>query len=315
MLLASAALAASGRWTAPKQIDSGDGSGETDLSGVSCTSSSFCVAVDSYGHALTYNGARWTKRVAVVPSPYHLWDVSCSSPSFCLAGSDDGAAIYDGTTWSIAPSPPGLVGVACQSSSFCVGLVARGAAIYNGVTWSKPVRIDTDPRRFVVDSISCGSVSFCVATEGSSFAPGAPIVATIYGGTSWSKPKVIDARPGLLSASVSCPSRSFCLAVDDEANAMKYNGRTWSAPTKVASGYGTGGKALTHVACASSSFCVAIDNGGAALTYDGRAWSKPMQVNFQRGGGYQLLSSVSCPSSAFCVAVGGLNAVIYRARG
>jgi hypothetical protein len=313
VVVASAALAATGGWAAAKQIDPGSRDGEARLYGVSCTSSSFCIAVDTYGHALTFDGTRWSKRVAVVPSPYHLWSVSCASSSFCLASSDDGTQIFNGTRWRTGPTPRGGVGdFSCTSSSFCLGLAAAGATVYDGSSWSKPVAINADPRRLVVDSISCASASFCVATEGSNFAPGIPIQATIYNGTTWSRSVVIDRRSGLLYASVSCTSRSFCLSIDNKANVTTYNGHMWSAPYKAAFGYDTDGPGITAVSCASSSFCAAVSDSGTAVVYEDGEWSKPTRVNFRPGGGPQLLNAVACPSRFFCAAVGGLNVALYR---
>ncbi len=100
--------------------------------------------------------------------------------------------------------------------------------------------------------------------------------------------------------SVSCPSASFCLAVDAVGNALTYNGSTWSAPAS------TGAvNMLTSVSCASASFCAAVTAGGSgtgasALTYNGSAWSAPAYFNYQ----VDAFGSVSCPSASFCVAVG-----------
>ena len=47
----------------------------------------------------------------------------------------------------------------------------------------------------------------------------------------WSSPKTIDAGDAL--SSVTCPSTSFCAAVDDEGNSLTYNGSSWSAPSYI----------------------------------------------------------------------------------
>jgi hypothetical protein len=93
--------------------------------------------------------------------------------------------------------------------------------------------------------------------------------------------------------SVSCPTSSFCMAVDQFGNAMSYNGTSWSSPADI-----DDTNQVTAVSCSNSTFCMTVDNGGYALRYNGTSWSSPSPVD--PGGG---LLSVSCPSSNFCVAV------------
>ena len=53
---------------------------------------------------------------------------------------------------------------------------------------------------------------------------------------SWSPPVRIDNLPTtdyLPTPSVSCPSSSFCMAVDTLGQALKYTGGSWSAPVRV----------------------------------------------------------------------------------
>jgi hypothetical protein len=102
--------------------------------------------------------------------------------------------------------------------------------------------------------------------------------------------------------SVSCPSASFCMAVDQYGNdALTYNGPTsngtvWSAPVPV--GPAAMRDELTSVSCASSAWCVAVDTLGNAYAWNGSHWSS------WRVAGIGL-TSVSCASASFCVAVDG----------
>jgi hypothetical protein len=116
----------------------------------------------------------------------------------------------------------------------------------------------------------------------------------------WSAPMQVDSSP---LVSVSCPSGSFCAAVDSAGNAVTFNGSGWSAPTGI-----DGAVALSSVSCPSMSFCVAVDSAGNALTFDGTAWSAPRSIDATI-----TLSSVSCPSASFCVAVDQSgNALTYN---
>ena len=122
--------------------------------------------------------------------------------------------------------------------------------------------------------------------------------STALAASGWSAPALVDppvAPATTHSVFVSCPSASFCAAVDYEGNALTFNGSSWSAPAKIdGTAYG-----LTSVSCPSSSFCVAVDHGGNALTFNGSSWSAPRSIDATGN----VLTSVSCPSASFCVAV------------
>lgn len=114
-----------------------------------------------------------------------------------------------------------------------------------------------------------------------------PVDAAVASG--WSGPTDIDSNA---LTSVSCPTVSFCMAVDDDGNAVEYDGASWSSLSNIDI------NALSSVSCTSSSFCVAVDNQGNALTFDGSSWSVPDDID-----GYQNIINVSCVSSSFCEAV------------
>ncbi len=110
--------------------------------------------------------------------------------------------------------------------------------------------------------------------------------------------------------SVSCPTATFCMAVDEFGNnALQWNGTSWSAPVTIDP---SGDRVeLTSVSCPTVSFCVAVDSLGRALTWNGRWWSGPLPID-PRGAG---MESVSCPSTSYCVAVDGNgNALTWNGR-
>ena len=129
-------------------------------------------------------------------------------------------------------------------------LVTAGSAFASG--WS-PVVVDNS---YNTAAVSCVSASFCVSVAGSD--------AVSYNGSRWSSPVSIDPAGGSLE-SVSCPTQSFCVAVDYLGNALTYNGSGWSSPAKIDSS-----GVLASVSCAPSTgtySCVAVDDQGYALTY------------------------------------------------
>jgi hypothetical protein len=94
--------------------------------------------------------------------------------------------------------------------------------------------------------------------------------------------------------SVSCPSATFCAAVDSSGHAL--TGALGSPESTTADIDGT--SLLTSVSCPSSSFCMAVDMAGNAITYNGSSWGTPGST-----GAANQPTSVSCASSSFCIAV------------
>jgi hypothetical protein len=165
--------------------------------------------------------------------------------------------------------------------------------------------------------------------------------ASVFTGTSWTLFAGIDpnvsANQATFLASVSCASADFCAAVDDQGNALTYNGTTWSAPTDISGGTnlysvscptvnfcltegaltttagvlwsafaydGTSWSALSNppapgrgVSCLSSTFCVIAELGDAAEIYNGSSWTTETIDNPTL-----VPQSVSCPTVSFCVA-------------
>ncbi len=123
------------------------------------------------------------------------------------------------------------------------------------------------------------------------------LVASVSG---WSPKTDIDGTNIL--ESVSCPSTSFCAAVDNAGDVLTYNGTSWSTD------HLDGTNILEGVSCPTTTFCAAVDNDGEVTTYNGTTWTTPASID-----GTTVMSSVSCTSSSFCTAVdNGGNALIYN---
>jgi hypothetical protein len=308
---------ASGAWSAPTQINN---KGVASFL-VSCSSATFCVAVGdptNKGYdALTYNGRSWSAPTLINGGGVSVGSVSCPSATFCVAVGEYPAApnapivsyalTYNGKSWTAPTTTDGIDGsggldsVSCSSPSFCVAVgTAEGeyvftkyALTYNGTSWSAPTQIDNSDSGGYFSSVSCPSATFCTAVSDTGY-------ALTYNGTSWSAPTHIDTNPvspscsfscvAVTPFSVSCPSATFCAAVDENGNALTYNGTSWSAPTDNSGGF------LDSVSCPSATFCVAVDENGNALTYNGTSWSAPNHIDDGN-------ASVSCPSASFCVTV------------
>ncbi len=113
---------------------------------------------------------------------------------------------------------------------------------------------------------------------------------------SWSAPTSFD--PAFLGSAISCPTSSFCMAVDSGADASIYNGQVWTAPQKIAS-VANGSPALDSVSCVSEHFCIAAGYRDAVI-YDNGTWSEPQTIDPSNPWAYL---KVSCASETFCTAV------------
>jgi hypothetical protein len=218
-------------WNSAPGIDDPVPSTQMGMASVSCSSPSFCAALDNGANAFTFNGTSWSRATAIDPG-HELSTVSCPSASFCAAvdyGPD--VVTFNGTSWS-RPSAidPGsyLQAVSCASASFCVAIDRKGNAFtFHGSTWSAPVNADPN-------GLSMGE-----------------------GGVSWPV--------------VSCPTTNFCAAVDGGGgNVVTFDGRSWTAPVTIDSEAANSVRGpvlvfLMSVSCRSATFCVAGDSIGDAF--------------------------------------------------
>ena len=332
------------------------GSTSNYLYGVSCTSTSFCVASGyDYVSLLSkwqtlieaYNGSSWS----IVSSPNasgslsdYLLGVSCTSSTSCVAVgyylNASGAPqtlieAYNGSAWSITSSPnvfgstnDYILGVSCVSVSFCAATgtatVSSASenfvATYNGATWS----ITPGPvfgRSGELDSISCSKASFCALAGyyryGTSTNAAVATFDSITG--AWSESTVnspLSTRNELFG--VSCVSLSFCVAdgsdyvssVGDQTLIAAYNGSAWSVAASPNMNVAMQ-NSLLSVSCTSATSCVAvgyyINASSVSQTliemYNGAAWSVLSSPNVSGSTG-DYLKGVSCASATFCVAVG-----------
>ena len=337
------------------------------LNGVSCVSSSFCVAVGSLDTSaksylyqnliLTWNGSTWSLDSAPSLStsasqPNTLGGVSCVSSSFCVAAGSyyNGTAYqnmvltWNGSTWSLdsaaslstsSTQSNALADISCVFSSFCVatGIYYNGTAdqnlilTWNGSAWSLDSAASLSTETSVINistGISCTSVSFCVAT-GTFFAtPAIQNFIITWNGSTWSLDTASSlssstSQPNILRG-VSCVSAISCVATGFYNNGttlqglvLTWNGSTWSLDDAASlSATGSHPSMPSGVSCTSSSSCVVAghySNGtldqNLVLTWNGKTWSldsaSALSVVAPQDN---QLTSVSCTSSSFCVATG-----------
>jgi hypothetical protein len=296
------------------------------IAAISCDpTSSFCVAVDANGHAVTSTNptgaaSAWSVTQADTDVEFQSnapTAVSCASDTFCAAVDARGNILAttdpaDGAATAWTPSPQVVPqdvfrAISCPSQSFCVAVdwVGNVAASTDPAastpTWSvTPSSVDSGGG---FHSISCPSTSLCVAaadfgTVVTSKTPADP--------ASW-KLKDVDGNTDILG--VSCPSASFCVAVDGVGDVLTSKdpsdgaNATWTVTAHSVAD----GNNLVAVSCPSALFCAAVDgNNHVIVSTDPlggtSAWTAVAIGSDAYPGTY--LGSISCASASLCVATG-----------
>jgi hypothetical protein len=157
-----------------------------------------------------------------------------------------------------------------------------------------------------VDGLSCPAASLCIAgyyqvvtDQSSQFSSIASSANPVGNATAWTvSGGPVD--PGRLPA-ISCPTVSFCAAVDDSGNVVTSgNPANGSDAWKLARI--DGHHRLTGIACPIALLCVAVDDSGHALSSirpAGGTWSS------SHLDGANAFTGVACGSISLCVAVDG----------
>ena len=251
---------------------------------------------------------------------------------------------FDGQTWSLVASPDlagALNGITCPSASLCLAVggsahpdgavTATLVERFDGTSWSLMPSPDatlappagvSDPSQWVVsnhlDSVSCLSVTNCVAVGGTSGSDAwrgsgvetvAPPLSEHYDGSSWSIVPVDGTYQGSL-VSVSC-AHSDCLAVgldepiSADLSSGHFTGRyaegRWQrldAPQAEAAG-------IAAVDCRPGHSCVGVGGGpdrAYAVQLFQRGWLTQRTAPLDRRIG--SLWGLSCTTTGSCVAVG-----------
>ncbi|HET9125338.1 MAG TPA: hypothetical protein VFN65_10675 [Solirubrobacteraceae bacterium] len=266
---ANAATVAPVSWQSPVPIGHG-----SPLTGISCPTSSMCVAVDEAGEVISSTDPRGGSAA---------WNAVALTPALLVGN---------------------LVGVSCATTTMCVAIDANtgqafstadptgGAAAWQATT-IEPQQLGGGPVA-VLQSVSCPSASLCVAVDdaGDVFTTTDPL-----GGGPW---QMASVNEGNQLDGVWCPSAALCVAVG-------VGFATSTDPSGGASAWrSTSALGAQTVSCAGSHLCVAVDgNGNGYVTTDPtggpQAWRQ--QVAIDRVFPFSPLTGISCPATSLCVAV------------
>lgn len=296
-------------WSTPRPLP-----GAADPQTVSCPTTTTCVALDSVGNAFRFDGASWS-----APTPVETGCsaqtgcglvVSCGTAAFCAAMDEGGQTFtYDGTwTRSTALQGPDqfamFPALSCTPTQVCVAIDDSGDAFTYQGTWS-PHEPTDDASGLSV--LSCPTAQFCAALAGG----GSSGDFALKRGAVWSTGPPIElpapqggSEPNA-PAALSCPTPTFCGALDTFGHAYTYRGGHWSGPTRLDDNE----NGAASVSCPTPTFCAAVDGLGNVFRYDGSGWSKQTALK-QRN---TSLNAVSCATPRLCVALDSANGyLVYR---
>jgi hypothetical protein len=265
---------------------------EAKLEGVSCASSTMCMAVGSdiykgTGIVDLWNGTEWTLNKT---TSSELKAISCPSATYCMTIAKSNGA------WRL------------QVEEF----------LKIWVISSQTPPVPTGGTIISLNSISCSSETACTAV-GSYLAEGGgykPLVDR-WNGKEWSiqtAPNPTEGSAQRAMLGVSCPSSTSCTTVGEASSkptAEHWNGTEWSVITPP-NPTGAVGATLESVSCTSSTSCMAVGNfhesGKKKKTltesWSGTEWKVKSSPNPAEAVGEVKFASVSCLSSTSCFAAG-----------
>jgi len=241
----------------------------------------------------------WASMLTTLPPGGGFSSLSCLSDTFCIAA---GGGTGGQPTASVTTSGAGVT-VSWDGASW------SDPSVYYPAPATGPVTVP------ILPTLTCTLGPTCVIVDGSGH-------VSTGNGTDWSTPTAL--RPGVGStpvpsggagtvatASVACPTPTFCAMVDSAGQADTMQGSTWAAvqtlgsPSPPPTGDGRVG-----ISCPTASFCRAVV-GTAVVDWNGTSWSvEPVPWTTALAPGASD-TAIACPSTTLCAIVSG-SLLSYR---
>jgi len=285
------------------------GATESRLTGVSCASTTWCMAVGSYQTstgtmtlAERWTGSGWS--VISTPNP-----PSSTSAQFTKI-------------WCTATTECTAVGYAVVG-----GMQTAFAQRWNGTNWSlQTVPLPSGATSSQLEGVGCRGTSFCMAVGSYVGSGGTRAWAVTWDGTAWSLKAVVEPSGATQTTlhDVSCTGSApvVCTAVGGWKNSgstqstfvQRWNGSSLSLQSSP-NQQGSSANVLQNVSCAMNSECTAVGswvakagNQGAnrtlAVHWDGANWSLEETPNV-RDASFNAFFGVVCRTlPGTCMAVG-----------
>ena len=311
-------------WRTPlAALPNPEGSTESVLNGISCPTSSECIAVGSSTNArgeiqtmaVRWNGTEWNLQStpSAGGSSNRLNGISCTSASFCIAvgrhvnifGRDETLLqTWNGREWTIQ-------------------------------RWEREALEEAATEQVGFNAVSCSSESACTAVGYRRLVVAGPPFPLVirWNGRAWTSQFVeppASSREAVMYG-VSCKTSTACTAVgsyQERSGAQRdlvygWAGAGWTLQSAAAVAFETSSR-FTSVSCVAAAECVAAgqyttstETRGLAQKWNGREWVN--QAVPATAGVPTLLGGVSCLSSAFCLTDGSWrrpvgNTMAYAAK-
>ncbi len=322
------------------------GSSGAQLVGVSCPSTSLCMAVgnSTVGGVEsplleTHSGSGWS--IASLPLPSgatggELGGVSCTSPTNCMvaglaqfaSGEQALVETWNGSNWAIqtVPSPSGatqtsLDAVSCSSPGACFVVGEHQADRWNGTSWKSLYVPTPGPHTGLTDltGVACPSDSRCYAA-GSYYVDGVlTAIAETWDGTKWaaeSTPISTSNDESGLSG-IACSDDTLCAAAGfyddpvDGSRALVESFELRWQPQTLTVPSGSIASSISAVSCTSTTFCMAVDTfeaSGSTFGTSAQQWNGGSWNDLPTpNSANSALNGISCTSSTFCMAAGDVN--------
>jgi hypothetical protein len=266
------------------------------LNSVSCASTTYCIAVDSAGEAMTYRGGAWSTPKVITTEPLGAREIRCGASAhpytkLLCAGIFGDYGAFDlhssASAWTPLTNTVGITyAISCSNSCEYLSPEGRSSGLVGGY-------LPKIPTSAIATDVSCpAGQSNCIAIDSSGN-------SYVSRGAQWYLGPRVQTSTSQLLWALSCTSMSFCVAIDLSGHAYTYNGTRWSSVAKISP------LGLYAVSCGATYFCVASDLFGGSYIFNGSKWLKST-VSSGRGA----LHGLSCASASSCVAVDASHA--YR---
>jgi hypothetical protein len=307
-LPAATAGAADLQWSQPQQVDS---LGLAFVTAYDCPATWQCTAVDTNGHALTFNpdSVGDPPRTLVAPG-FHITSLVCPSTTACVGGLSPllptGGPQPDVVTFN--PQDPraaklvtitatgfDATSLSCPAATQCTA-VAGGAVVTFDPHVSLAPTAKTLDNSDPLGAVDCPTATRCTAV-------GAGGGTWTFNPQSPSSPAPVHFVAGGIPGdfkTVTCPSANVCVALDSNGSMYAFDLSDLSNVDETARVAGFPGHTIS---CVSDSACYSSDNGGDLIAFDPGSYSPQTSPT----GGTPF--SVFCQTPSHCLAVGQPNLV------
>ena len=187
----------------------------TSMVGVSCVSTTWCMAIDYHANSYVYNGASWSAAQPIGDATY-VDRIACVTTTFCVVLDDLGGPwMYDGSGWTFAGYGGRYLGydLQCLSTTWCVVTTTYGVRVWDGTQWTYGDQFSGEP----LFSASCATRTSCLAVDeyGGTYR---------YDGTSWSSAgSVPESNPVV----VRCLPDQTCYETGWSGYVYRYRNGSW----------------------------------------------------------------------------------------